>query len=460
MMRYFLLASALWMSSAEAANFRYRPPTYSTYNATATATTISPGITVPVGYVGVSVEAQDLISGYFQGSSGTWNGVASASSFIGLANLLGTSGSFRIGGSSCSTSTTPALTLVIAVAMNTFLTALGAGWTKPIYCLDLFANNAALATTQAGYMATAFGAMNVSLQLDNEPLSSGQFTASTYQAAWNSYYATIKASVPTSVFAAWDDYSYGQTQSIVNGLTPGVSGLTSVTYHWYNSNGALTTPTDFINSSANVSFWSFNTVWAGSTPQRLTETNSVNIGGVNGLSSGLIAATWFINQAATLIPLGYAGVNIHMFFGGESPGKAQGIYNPFVLQADQNFAPGAIFYGMYLIAKLQGQRLLPLSINNSSVVGLSTMGGNGNANILLVNNSQSSFASVTVSQDAAWTTAKQLILSGTSCYDTAPKLGGQFIGESGAWNGTPATISNGQATIIPPCGAALVQIQP
>lgn len=459
MMRYLLLIIALCCSSAEAANFRHLAPNYPTYSATATATTASPGATVPLGYVGLSVEAQDLISGFYQGSSGTWNGVASASSFVGLAALLGANGSLRVGGSSCSTPTTPALTQTIANNLATLLTSLGAGW-KLRYCLDVFANNASLAATQAGYLATALGAANVVLELNNEPISSGEFaTIAAYQTGANAYISTVLGSVPGAKFEAWDDYSFGSTQGVINGLTPGVSGTAAVTYHWYNTNGGLTTPTNFINSSANFGSWSSNTIWAGSTPQRLTETNSVNIGGVNGLSNGLIAATWFINQAATLIPLGYAGVNVHMFFGGESAGKTQGIYNPFVLNADQNFAPGAIFYALLMVSKLEGQQLLPLSINNGTVVGLATLASAGKANFLLVNNSQTSYASVLLSQDVAWSTGTQLMLSGTSCNDPAPKLGGQPIGESGAWNGAAAPLSNGQPVIIPPCGVVFGHIQ-
>lgn len=454
-----LLCAALLCPESQAANFRYVSPNYSTFGATARATTSSPGITIPAGYVGLSVEAQDLISGYFQGNSGTWNSVASATSFIGLANLLGANGSFRIGGGSCSTSTTPALTQLMVTNLGTFLTALGAGWTKPIYCLDLFANNAALAATQAGYFATTFGAANVSLALNNEPVSSGQYSIATYQTAWNAYYTTINGSVAGAKYSAWDDYSFGNTQAVINGLTPSVSGLTGVTYHWYNSNGTLTTASAFLNSIAAFGAWNQNTSWAGSTPQRLSETNSVNFGGIHNISDGLISAAWFINQASTLIPLGYAGVNVHMFFGGESVGKSQGIYNPFVLNGDQNFSPGAIFYGMYLVTKLQGEQLLPLSINSGSVTGLAALRASGKANFLLVNNSLNSYASVTVSQDVAFTTATQLILSGTSCSDTAPKLGGFPIGESGVWAGAASTISSGQPTIIPPCGAAFVSVQ-
>lgn len=462
MMRFcgaLFVVLSLLVSSVEAANFRHSTPSYPTYTAIVNATTAVPGITVPAGYIGFSVEAQDLISGYFQGSSGTWNSVASATSYIGLAGLLGTAGNFRVGGSSCSTSTTPALTQAIATNLATFLAALGANW-KLNYCLDLFANNAALAATQAGYMVTAFGASNVIFQLNNEPLSSGQFTLSSYQTAFNSYYSTIIGSQASAGFSTWNDYSVGLAQTLIPGLTPGVSGLKGITYHYYNLNGQLTTPTNFLNFVGNSPPWSQNTIWAGSTPQLVNETNSVNIGGVHGLSDGLIAATWFINQTATLVPLGYSGVNVHMTFGGETAGKPQGYYNPLVLQADQNFAPGAIFYALYMVTKLQGQQLLPLSISDSGVIGLASLGTGGNANILLANNSLSAYASVTVGQDAAWTTAKQLILSGTSCYDTAPKLGGQSIGESGSWGGTQAVINKGQPTIIPPCGLALVSIQP
>lgn len=422
--------------------------------------------TIPADFVGFSVEVQDfVVKGYFQGTSGVWNSQASASSFISLLSLLGANGSLRLGGSTADAGTVPPLTQQMATNLQAFLAALGAGW-KPIYNLDLTANNSALAATQAGYMATAFGAANVIFQMGNEPVASGDFTIGTYQTAWNAYYAAITAAVPTAKFASWDDYSFGNTQTVINGLTPGVSGLSLVSYHWYNINGQVPSTSYFLNSIDQASSaFSANTVWAGSVPQRFTESNSVNIGGQSGISDKMMSATWYLTEAITLARLGYAGINTHMFFTGESTGgnAGQGWYNPVIIQADQTSAPGPIFYGMYLFSQIQGQQIINSSVSgNAKVAAIATLRTAGKANFVVANVDMFDTVPVTVQQVGAWSTANVLKVAsptGQGCTESAPTLGGQAIGKSGAWSGAPISISNGQSFSLGPCEAALVSVQ-
>lgn len=428
------------------------------------ADTGSSGITIPSNFVGLSVEVQDyVVKGYFQGTSGTWNGNASASSFISLVGLLGANGSFRIGGSSADTVTSPALTQPMANNLQTFLAAIGAGWT-PIYGLDLKAADSATAATQAGFLATTFGAANVVFQMGNEPVSSGNFTNGTYATAWNAYYTAITAAVPTAKFSAWDEFNWGSAQTVINSLTPSVSGLQNVTYHWYNINGTVPNTSYLLNSIANFkATFSSNTVWAGSVKQRLSETNSINCGGQDGFSNRMMAATWYLNQAIMLANLGYAGINTHMFFTGETCALPQGYYNAVVRQPDQNFAPGPVFYGLYLFSKISGQQIINSAISgNAFIAAIATLRAAGKANILITNNDQFDSIPVTPQQSAAWSTATVLKVTsptGNGCNETAPALGGQPIGESGSWSGASFSISNGQSFILGPCEAALVQVQ-
>jgi len=430
---------------------------------TVAADTSSSGITIPTNFVGVSVEVQDfVVKGYFQGTSGTWNGNASASSFIGLLGLLGTNGVFRIGGSTSDAASAPALTQQMATNLQTFLTALGGGWT-PIYGLDLKANDSATATTQVGYLTTTFGTSGVVFQMGNEPVSSGNFTIGTYQTAWNAYYAAITASVAAARFSAWDEFNWGNAQTAINGLTPGVAGLQNVSYHWYNINGSVPNTSFLLNSIANFkTSFNSNTAWAGSVKQRLSETNSINLGGQNIFSNTLMSAAWYLNQAIILSQLGYAGLNEHMFFTGESS-TTQGYYNPMLQQPDQNFAPGAIFYGMYLFSRIQGQQIINSAVSgNAYIAAITTLRTAGKANMIVANNDQFDTIAVVPQQSAAWSTATVLRVaspSGTGCIEPSPTLGGQAIGESGAWSGSTFSISNGQAVVLGPCESALVQIQ-
>lgn len=454
---FFLLLSPAYSQAPQIASSGSNP----SKTVTVAADTASSGITIPSNFVGLSVEVQDYVAkGYFQGTSGTWNGNASASSFLGLVGLLGTNGVFRIGGSSGDTATTPPLTQQTATDLQIFLAALGAGW-SPIYNLDLFANASALAATQAGYMATAFGVANVTFQMGNEPVSSGNFTIGTYQTAWNAYYAAIIGAVPAAKFSAWDEFNWGNAQTAINGLTPGVSGLQNVTYHWYNINGTVPNISYLLNSIVNFkATFSSNTVWAGSVKQRLSETNSINCGGQDGFSNRMMAATWYLNQAITLAQLGYAGINTHMFFTGETCALPQGYYNAVVRQPDQNFAPGPIFYGLYLFSKIAGQQIINSAVSgNAFIAAIATLRAAGKANIIIANNDQFEFVQIAPQQAAAWSTATVLKVAGNGCSDLAPTVGGQPIGESGVWSGSAFSISNGQSFTLGPCEAALVSIQ-
>lgn len=72
-------------------------------------------------------------------------------------------------------------------------------------------------------------------------------------------------------------------------------------------------------------------------------------------------------------------------------------------------------------------------------------------------------ASITPTQINFWTTANVLKIStsdGNNCTSGNPTIGGQPIGKSGLWAGSPSSINNGQSISLQPCEAALIQILP
>ena len=435
--------------------------------ATVTANLSNLGYTIPNNFVGLSSEVGDLISGYFQGTSGA-NGT-----YVSLVNLLGSHGVWRIGGlSSDGASAAPALTSGIASAFASFISGLGANWTV-IYGLDLRVGNAALAATQAGYVATVLGAGNVTFQFGNEP--DGYYTQSQYVTAWNSYYASVSGSVSGANYAAYDGGSWARLVTYTTGLSLSVSQLKYLTQHWYNNcNGPPAwTPAQVINSlntnltpyfgigGISVGF-AQNQYYAGSTAEQLSESNSCSSGGLAGVSDRLSGATWYVNEAITFANLGWSGINTHNAY--TSFFTPNGPYNPVVQETDNNFGPGPIFYGLFLFSKIEGQQTAAVSIGgNANVNAIATKGGNGNANILVVNNDQNSPVTVTPAQSSAWTTANVLKMStsdGANCTSANPIVGGQPIGEGGTWTGSSVALASGASVTLQPCEAALIQIQP
>lgn len=279
----------------------------------------------------------------------------------------------------------------------------------------------------------------------------------------------------TAKTAAVDDelnIGWGSVPAVVAGLTPGVAGISYASQHWYSfCNGtwpgfvpAIVLSSIYANQAGGNVFgaanqgagYLSNDYALGTTPQRMTETNSICSHGQVGMSDAMVATAWFLNTAIVLANNGWLGMNVHSVW---SPGI--GIYNPAVITANNNFKATPVFYGMYLFSKIQGQQIIPSAVGgNANVAAIATKGGGGNANIIAVNNDVNSPVAVTPAQSAAWSTANVLLISGNGCGDTNPTIGAAAIGESGAWSGSPFSISNGAGIQIPPCGAALIQIQP
>ena len=449
---------------ASVAHAQYRPLT-----AQVAANLGVTGYTIPAGFVGLSGEAVDLVTaGYYQGSTGA-NG-----SYCSLVNLLGSTGSFRLGGNSSDLATPPALTQGIANNLNSFVSCLGANW-KLIYGLNMRAANYSLAATQAGYIATAFGGgANVVFQFGNEVLG-GYLSKTAYQTAWNSEYSSVSGTVSPLTVAGPDSEDFGDVQNVIPNLTPGTP--TIITQHWYgsyNSNPYTVTSASQLISTVAINYW-VNAGLGSATPpvgvngnnawivqngytQRMSESNSINSLGLTGFSNVMASATWYLNQAIFLSNNSWVGINTHNTY----TSAGVGIYNPIVsLDGGNTFQAAPEFYGLYLFSKIEGQQTVAVSVGgNANINAIATKGGNGNANILAVNNDPFHPSIVTPSQSSAWTTANVLLFSGASCYDVAPTIGGAIIGPSGSWSGSSYAISNGSTISIPPCGAALIQIQP
>lgn len=449
-----ILSSCLF---AQTAYFIGQPQT-----ATLTANLASTSYTIPSNFVGWSVENQDLIGGYY---------AATQTSFVNLAKLLGSNGILRIGGITSDTASAPglpALTQPIATGLAAYLAALGNGWTL-IYGLDACDNNATNALTQAGYLITAMGAGNVVFQTGNEPPSEVcGFTQNQWTTVFNAYYTSITGTYATAKFATPDVTNNSTVQSFTNGTTPGVSGSAYITSHWYPYGTGFTPVADQLISQVynNDTVSTFNSYGFQANSSYasgklvMSETSNRAGCGALGVSNTLMASAWYLNLAIALANDGWPAIMPHNAIMTCYGQAHNGYYNPFVLQADSGFAPSPIFYGMYLMSKIEGQQTVALTKTGTAYVrAIATIGASGNANILVQNNATTFRTTVTPAQSAAWTSATVLLLEGY-CDSTAPILGSQPIQESGVWTGQAFTISNGDSITVSPCGAALINILP
>ncbi len=429
--------------------------------ATLTANLAAPGYTIPANFVGWSVENWDIFGGFYSPAQ---------TSFVNLAKLLGSNGILRIGGITSDTASNPglpALTQPIATGIAQFLAALGNGWTM-IYGLDACVNDSASALTQAGYLVTAMGVGNVVFQAGNEPpFEVCGFTQGQWTTVFNAYYSAIRAVYPTSKWAAPDVTNNSTVQSFVNGTTPGVSGLTYVSSHWYPYGIGFAPVADQLISSvylndtvSTVNSYAFqsNSAFA---PNKLmmTEGNSRAGCGLQGVSDRLMASAWYLNLVIALANDGWLGFQPHNAILTCYGQLHNGYYDPFVLQGDGSFAPSPIFYGMYLFSKIAGQQTVSIAKSGTAYVrSIATIGTGGNANLLVQNNATTFPVKITPAQSTAWATGTVLLLSGTACNDAAPTIGGAVIQEGGVWAGAAYSINSGDTVLIPPCGAALIKM--
>ena len=410
--------------------------------------------TIPSNFVGLSLETQDIIADtIYTGSN---------ASLQNLVKLLGSNGILRVGGTSQDTghqgNPTPALTQRIVNDLAGFNSALGSGWSL-IYGLDLGSNNPSEAVTQAGYIINAFGIKNVIFQIGNEP--DNWYSPSAYMSMWNDYYSSLSASYPSIIFAAPDAAELiSNTQNYTVSLTPGISGLNSLSTHFYGV-GCNPVSISYAFYLANPASQSWTATYAPG-KLRLTESGGICAGGQLGYTNVLLQAAWYLNTAISMANDAWIGFNYHSVMTPYAPwGGRISYYNPYTVQNDKGYSPTPVFYGMLLFSKIEGQKIVSTSISGgSSVRAISTKRSGSNANILIVNNDTSYPLLAKPDQSNIWSTAKVYVInSSVGCVDTSPTLNGYVIGEGGSWAGSPAILNRGAAISIPPCGAAFVEIQ-
>lgn len=431
---------------------------------TVTANLASTSFTVPTNFVGWSQEQADVI--YYPGFFDSTN-----ASFVNLTKLLGPCGFIRVGGNTQDTpnsftSTTPVWTSGLATGLANMANALGSCWTINVG-LDLKHNNSTQPMANITAINAAFSGLSNTLMYNfgNEPDLFG-ISESTYQTNWNAFYTTYLADGFTNVLEA-TEVSSASNYAWIDGLTPGVSGLSLETTHYYQ--GA--NPTSFAAVISNSLSQSFASQIAHAPGKyRLDETNMGFDSLTQGISNATVGTAWYLNMSTRLAGQGGVGLSPHVCgstqcaTAGGFPGRTGWLSNWYNVSGS-NYSPAPIFYGMYLFSKIEGQPIAATTNSGSGSIGsFATIGGGGNANIIVVNNSTTNQVNIKPAQSNSWSTAKIFNVepgSVNGCGDVAPQtLNNTPIGNGGANVQAAYTITNGQVVNLQPCGAALIQIQP
>ena len=198
-----------------------------------------PGQAIALDFIGLSYESAILAGAdYFTPNN---------ASTLGLIRALGENGVIRIGGNTSERTVWgvdakpvgPASLVIAPANIDRLAAALRVlGW-KLIYGLNLARGSPAEAADEAAYVANAVGTNLLAFQIGNEPDGFGRWTGvrpasydvSAYLAEWRTFHASIRARVPSALFAGPD--VSGATDWVAAFAEAMSEGLVLLTHHYY-----------------------------------------------------------------------------------------------------------------------------------------------------------------------------------------------------------------------------------
>ena len=353
--------------------------------------TIQQSAVIPDDFVGLSFEKRDLSDGKF-----TSTDQALVSLFRSLRQ-----GTMRLGGDSgedqvwCPASSTSAcpkrgsLNEDTLTSLNSFLSA--TGW-KVIYMLPLkdavqqyqidTGSDPAHKTAQsqinldaefaavkaeAQSAAKILGPNLLSFEIGNEPdfytdSQGHEIPASYYMPVWNQWATRLKEAVPNAHLMSPSTAGYVNNPISHQNWIAGESTTVSlVSQHYYAISGHSTASTSSminqlldpgINDNLVNDIAALKTQ-SGGTPYRIAETNTVSIGGKDGVSNVYASAFWAIDALFTIAQNGGAGANFH------SSGDST-TYAPIAGSTAQPEYYGLLFFNQAAV----GGRLVGTTITN------------------------------------------------------------------------------------------------
>lgn len=463
--------------AAQSSNF-WVPVTSGT--SVAATVELTPGRWVPQDFLGFSHEwgdAENMLGSSQIGTNYVYRQL--------LKNLmLNASYPFmiRIGGGSTDTSGEPTDRTIPPFAE--LAKAMGAHFTLGV---NLGSDNLNLANDQAkAYLSQMPSGSVAALELGNEPdnyITRGYRTTSYSFSDYNNDFTRWRENIQSNTGSSVK--FMGPAWGILNSLQKDLSGFEQgeqanvnlISEHWYAGHQFLGSyPNDYLLSDAAVTsgatYVAPYVAEAHSRSQkfRIGEMNSIDEGGVTGISDTFSSALWVVDSMFALLNAGVDGVNIHTASGGcpycaFTFGKAtvggQGVYTL------EKVSP--IYYGLLFFqdATMHGTRTLPVKVfANANVKVWATIDQSNVVRVVILNKDKSFDGSVRLSIPGYTGTGQvmRLVASGYQSTDGI-SIGGQTF--DGSIDGKPVgntateTVRNLSGTYyvpMQPTSAALITI--
>lgn len=348
---------------------------------------------------------------------------------------------------------------------------------RVIWGLNLKSNDPNAAADEADTVYLEGAGQLLGLEMGNEP--NNWTTEPTYERMWQSYASAIAASGinPPLVGPSMNDgdgHSWF-AQSVRNER----SQLAFVTYHYYPlqqgagaGNGQVPTIQNLLSATLMASTAAdldraVAVAHANGLALDIDETNSVNGGGVTGVSNTFASSLWMVDYLFTAMEHGVLAVNVHGS-GGASGGPS---YSPIVLDpSTHELSAQPMYYGMLLFHLATGNgESIPLRASVASSANLAAhvvLGRDGTLRVALINKDLESATRVRVKlgvSGADYRAGSVIRLMAPSVTATnGVMLGGASVGVDGSWSPTEQEsirVSNSSFTIvIPKASAALVTL--
>jgi hypothetical protein len=391
--------------------------------------------TIPPDFTGLSFEKDCLKKGYFNPRYDT------------LISLFKTCGikSLRVGGNSVDTNTlskdTAGMHYTRQELDSLFLFAQQAGC-KILMGLNLKNSNALCADTEASYVMQYQNSSLFGFEVGNEPdlYPESTYSYSVYKQDYLSYYNTIRQSNPAAVFTgpACASNFESFTLPFCGDMADKISLLTQ---HYYGV-AKDTTITISVQIDSLMSKDKLNHISAvvrrlvgcadsRGLPFRMSECNSVDKGGQNGVSNSFSSALWALDFMYQLAHDSCAGVNFH--------GGLHGPYTVFYKEKNiYNARP--IAYGILAFQIGSKGRFISDTVknNNRNLDSYSVIDSLKNIYTTIINKETDTLnkalinLAVTDTADSSYLSAEYLVLKSASLEDTKNvSLGGQVIKSSG-----------------------------
>jgi hypothetical protein len=312
--------------------------------------------------------------------------------------------------------------------------------------LNLARGSPAEAAYEAAYVANAVGTNLLAFQIGNEPDGFGRWTGvrpasydvSAYLAEWRTFHASIRARVPSALFAGPD--VSGATDWVASFAEAMSEGLVLLTHHYY-ADGPAGAPhvslPKLLQSSRQLPpllerLAQYSRRYR--LPYRIVETNSIYDEGQPGVSDTLGAALWGLELMFQAAAAGAAGVNFH---GGihnrhASDDKA---YTPIARSGDHYHAT-PLYFGMLMFTQAaRGALVLAhLAPDTSGLKAFAVRAPEGTLRVCLINQNITRDERVVIDLGRKFTAASMLRLAGPAIDATAGvTLGGASVDELGRW---------------------------